>query len=123
MPGGESSMSSETAQAIIDEALAQEVIDNYVSSMSQSPLSDVPQIPLPISREADLHTDVQNLFRGMLINQNNLMTNTEFLHKQLAEAFEKIEALTSEVATLKNRISELEVHRELEYDSIPPGFA
>ena len=115
MPGEERSSTPEEMQ--------QQVIDEYLSSVSQEPLDTVPQIPLPISREAEVHKDVQNLFRAMLINQNNLMSNTEFLHNTLKDAHTRIDDLKEQVDLLNSQLTELQVEREEEsgYDTLSRG--
>ena len=70
-----------------------EIVERYTSSLQPEPLNEVPQIPLPISDEARLHSDLKNLLRAMLINQQNLMYNTEWLHKQLKELKTKVREL------------------------------
>ena len=52
---------------------------------SQLDVSDVPKIPLPISEGVVLHEDIKNILRALLINQNNLISNTEFLYNRLKE--------------------------------------
>ena len=102
----------------------QEIIEEYLSSIEQEPLDTVPQIPLPISREAEVHKDVQNLFRAMLINQQNLMSNTEFLHTELQKAHTRIDELKVELDTLNTQLTELQVEREEEsgYDTLSRVF-
>ena len=70
-----------------------DIVERYTSSLEPLPLDGVPQIPLPISDEARLHPDLNNLLRAMLINQQNLMSNTEWLHKQLEELKTKVGGL------------------------------
>ena len=67
-----------------------DIVERYTSSLEPEPLNEVPQIPLPISDEARLHDDLKNLLRAMLINQNNLMSNTEWLHRQIEELKAKV---------------------------------
>ena len=106
------------------EELQQQVIDEYMSSVDQQPLDTVPQIPLPISREAEVHKDVQNLFRAMLINQNNLMSNTEFLHNTLKDAHTRIDDLKEQLDLLNSQLTELQVATEEEsgYDTLSRVF-
>ena len=73
-----------------------EIVERYTSSLEPEPLNEVPQIPLPISDEARLHDDLKNLLRAMLINQNNLMSNTEWLHRQIEGLKTKISELQGE---------------------------
>ena len=72
---------------------SEEIVERYTSALEPEPLDGVPQIPLPISDEARLHDDLKNLLRALLINQQNLMSNTEWLHKQLEELKSKIGGL------------------------------
>ena len=58
-------------------------------------LDSVPNIPLPIND--NLSENHKNLLRALMINQHNLINNCEWLHTRLAEAFEFIEKITSEV--------------------------
>ena len=67
-----------------------DIVERYTSTLEPEPLNEVPQIPLPISDEARLHDDLKNLLRAMLINQNNLMSNTEWLHRQIEELKSKV---------------------------------
>ena len=90
----------------------QEIIEQFMSSVAQEPLDTVPQIPLPISREAVVHKDVKNLFRAMLINQQNLMSNTEFLHSHLKDAHTRIDDLKEQLDLLNQQLTELQVERE-----------
>ena len=101
-----------------------QIIEEYLSSITQEPLDSVPQIPLPISREAVLHKDIKNLFRAMLINQQNLMSNTEFLHKALQDAHTRIDDLKEELDLLNSQLTELQVEREEEsgYDTLSRVF-
>ena len=101
-----------------------QVIEEYLSSVSQEPLSSVPQIPLPISRDADVHVDVLNLFRAILINQQNILSNTEFLHTELKKAHTRIDELKVELDTVNTQLTELQVEREEEsgYDTLSRVF-
>ena len=78
-----------------------EIVERYTSSLQPEPLNEVPQIPLPISDEARLHDDLKNLLRAMLINQNNLMSNTEWLHKQIEELKTKVGGLQGDLNGLQ----------------------
>ena len=75
-----------------------DIVERYTSSLEPQPLDGVPQIPLPISDEARLHDDLKNLLRAMLINQQNLMSNTEWLHKQLKALSCRIDELSQREA-------------------------
>ena len=80
---------------------SEEIVERYTSSLEPRPLDGVPQIPLPISDEARLHDDLKNLLRALLINQQNLMSNTEWLHKRLKSLHDDLEALKSKVGGLQ----------------------
>ena len=58
-------------------------------------LDDIPQIPLPFTDE--LSNDLKNLLRALVINQQNLIENCNFL-------FTKIQELTTVMGRMQQQL-------------------